>query len=114
MSDVYLKLIECKKEEINREIFNAGSTNHSVLEIAEKVKKGIGQDVKLKKVHSDDIRSYHVSSEKIFNKIGFKTKFTIEDAVKDLKMAFENKLLNDTFNNENYFNIKKMQSIKLK
>lgn len=114
MSDVYLKLIKCEKDKINKEIFNAGSTNHSVLEIAEKVKKGIGQDVKLKKIHSDDIRSYHVSSKKIYDFIGFKTKFTIEDAVEDLKLAFENKWLGDTFNNENYFNIKKMQSINLK
>ena len=34
--------------------------------------------------------------------------------LKDLKNAFETGLLIDTFNNENYFNIKRMQSIKLK
>ena len=46
--------------------------------------------------------------------IVFLCKHTITDAVRDLKFAFENKILNNTFENENYFNIKKMQNIKLK
>ena len=103
-----------KANSFNREIFNAGSKNYSVLDIAEKVKKNIGDNIKLTKIKSDDIRSYHISSEKIKNTIGFETKFTIEDAVKDLKHAFDKKILVDTFNNENFFNIKKMQSINLK
>ena len=68
----------------------------------------------LKKIHSDDLRSYHVSSEKIKSILGFETKLTVEDAILDLKEAFEKKLLINTFNNENFFNIKKMQSINLK
>jgi len=114
MVRAYIEIIEAKKEKINKEIFNVGSTNHSVLEIAEMVKKNIGSDIKLNKIHSDDTRSYHISSEKIKNYIGFKTNLTIEDAVKDLKNAFKNKLLINTFEDENFFNIKRMQSIDLK
>ena len=88
--------------------------NHSVLEIAEMVKKNIGSDIKLNKIHSDDTRSYHISSEKIKNYIGFKTNLTIEDAVKDLRNAFKNRLLINTFEDENFFNIKRMKSIDLK
>ena len=113
MSRAYIELINAKSNLINKEVFNIGSTNHSVIEIAEKVKQNIGHNVELKTRKSDDIRSYHISSQKIKDILGFKTKLTISDAVVDLKKAFENKLLNDTFNNENYFNIKKMQSIKL-
>jgi nucleoside-diphosphate-sugar epimerase len=114
MVRVYLEIIESDKSKINKEIFNAGSTNHSVMDIANMVKKNIGDDVVLKKIDSDDLRSYHVSSEKIKNILGFETKLTIEDAVLDLQEAFEKKLLTNTFNNENFFNIKKMQSINLK
>ena len=68
----------------------------------------------MKKIHSDDIRSYHISSEKIKKVLKFETKLTIKDAVLDLKDAFDKKLLTNTFDNINYFNIKKMQSINLK
>ena len=54
---------------------------------------------------------------KIFKEIekilGFKSKFTIEDAVQDLKKAFQNNMLPNSLSDEKYFNIKKMQSIKL-
>ena len=64
-------------------------------------------------VKSDDDRSYHISSEKITKVLGFKAKYRIEDAVLDLKKAFENKLLPNSFNDDKYFNIKRMQSVKL-
>ncbi len=114
MVRAYLVLIKADKKKINREIFNIGSTNHSVKEIAEKVKSNIGKDVKLIQIKSDDIRSYHISSEKIFDKLGFKTELTIEDAILDLKKAFDQNLLENTLENENYFNIKKMQMLELK
>ena len=114
MARAYLVLIKADKKKINREIFNIGSTNHSVKEIAEKVKNNIGKDVKLTQIKSDDIRSYHISSKKIFEKLGFKTELTIEDAILDLKKAFDQNLLKNTLENENYFNIKKMQTLELK
>ena len=52
--------------------------------------------------------------EKIKNEIGFVTEFGIEDAVKDLINAFNNKLIVDPLNNSDYYNIKKMQEINLK
>ena len=39
---------------------------------------------------------------------------TIEDAVIDLKNAFEKKLLPDSLENERYFNIKRMNNLGLK
>ena len=45
--------------------------------------------------------------------IGFETKFTVKGAALDLKDAFEKKLLPNSFEDEKYFNIKRMQSIKL-
>ena len=114
MIRAYIAVIKADKRLINREIFNVGSTNHSVLEIAQTVKKNLKEGIILKKIHSDDIRSYHISSEKIKKVLKFETKLTIKDAVLDLKDAFDKKLLTNTFDNINYFNIKKMQSINLK
>ena len=41
----------------------------------------VGDDVKLVTTHSDDNRSYHVSSKKIQDELGFVAKHTIHDAV---------------------------------
>ncbi len=113
MSLCYLKLVEEKPENINGEIFNVGQENHSLNKLAEITRKVISKDIAIEKVNSNDNRSYHISSEKIFKKLKFKTKYDIEDAIFSLKEAFEKKVLINTFDNDDYFNIKKMQSLNL-
>ncbi len=114
MLRAYELLLEASSDKVNGEIFNAGWENKSVNEITHTVKDIIGSDVKITKSKTDDNRSYHISSKKIRNKLNFNTKFTIEDAVRDLKEAFEKKLLKDTLNNDLYFNIKRMNNLNLK
>lgn len=114
MVRAYEKLIQADDKLVNGQIFNAGWENRSVYEIAQTVKKELGEDISLVVTPTNDNRSYHISSGKIKKILNFQTKFTISDAVKDLKKAFESNLLNDPLNNSDYFNIKKMQSVNLK
>ena len=114
MIDSYLLFIEADAKKVNGEIFNVGFKNQTVNDLASDVKSIIGNDVKIINVKTNDNRSYHVSSEKIKNILGFETNKTVKDAVVDLKFAFESGLLKNTFENEMYFNIKRMQNIKLK
>ena len=113
MVRAYELFIEIDPNKINGKIFNVGFENKTVNELALSVKSVIGDDVKINTLPTDDNRSYHVSSQKIFKELGFEAKFTIEDAVIDLKNAFDNKLLKNTLENIDYFNIKKMQRLKL-
>lgn len=114
MADAYTTLLRAPKEKIAGEIFNAGFENQTVLELAETVQRVIGDDVKLIAIPTNDNRSYHISSKKIADKLGFVPSHTIEEAVQDLKNAFEAGLLPDSLTGEQYFNIKKMQSVNLK
>ena len=114
MVDSYIAILNADYKKINSQIFNVGFKNQTVNELAKDVVDIIGDDVKIIKSKSDDNRSYHVSSEKIREILNFETKYTIKDAVSDLKEAFEKKLLNNTFDNEFFFNIKRMNSINLK
>ena len=107
----YISVLNANPSKINGEIFNVGYKNQTVNELADNVKEVIGEDVKIIKTSSDDNRSYHVSCEKIKNILGFETKFTIKDAVQDLKNSFEKKILQNTFENEMFFNIKRMNNI---
>ncbi len=113
MVDSYLAVLEAPSKKISGEVFNVGFKNQSVNELANDVKEVIGSDVKIIHTKSDDNRSYHVSSEKIRDVLNFNTKYTVKDAVSDLKNAFEKKSLINTFNDEFFFNIKRMQSINL-
>ena len=83
-------------------------------ELANDVKEIIGEDIKIITCPSDDNRSYHVSSKKIQDVLGFKPLKTVKDAVIDLQNAFKNKFLQNTLENEFYFNIKRMKNINLK
>jgi nucleoside-diphosphate-sugar epimerase len=113
MVNSYLAILNADNKKIKGEIFNVGFKNQSINELAEDVKKIIGNDVRIINTKSDDNRSYHVSSKKIKEVLGFETKYTVKDAVSDLKKAFEKKLLINTFNDEMFFNIKRMQNLKL-
>jgi len=114
MIRAYELFINAEDEKINGKIFNIGFENLTINQLASEVQKVIGADVKIKKLPTSDNRSYHISSKKIQDELGFATNFSILNAIEDLKYAFEKKLLSDCLINENYFNIKKMQSINLK
>ena len=113
MVESYIALLSASDEKINGEIFNVGFKNQSVNELALDVKEIIGKDIEILKTESNDNRSYHVSSKKIEEVLGFSTKKTVKNAVSDLKSAFEKGLLPNSMQDEKYFNIKRMQSIKL-
>jgi len=54
---------------------------------------------------TNDKRSYHVNSEKITRVLGFRPKFSIDDAVISLCQAFKNKLLVNTMDSIEYSNV---------
>ena len=113
MVEAYRVLLNADKEKIAGKIFNAGYENQPVSKIAETVKNVVGEDVKLITTPSDDNRSYHISSQKIKDEIGFETTHTIQDAVEDLCAAFDKGLLPNSLEDEMYFNIKRMQNVEL-
>ena len=111
MTDLYCETLQYANEQIDGKIYNAGFENHSVLELAEMVKRIVGHNtVDLEMVPTDDNRSYHVSSEKIARELGWRTKRTIEDAIIDMVRAFRDGKLPDSMTEPRYFNIKTMQA----
>lgn len=114
ITDLYVYLLELPDEMIHKKIYNAGYENYKVKEIAQMVKKNIDPDLPVKTILTDDNRSYHVSSKKINQELGFIPKHTIEEAILDLKDAFQDGRISDPLNNIRYYNIKTMQTINLK
>lgn len=120
MIDLYVQLIEEPDSKVSGKVYNVGFQNYKIKEIAEIVKSIVEREssnqkeISIETAQSDDIRSYHISSEKIHQELGFVPKRTIEDAVEDLFNVFSENKFDDPMSNPMYFNIKRMQSIDLK
>lgn len=114
MCNAYLHILNTDEELISNEIFNVGFENLSVRNLANLVKSVIGDKIEIKSESTNDNRSYHISSEKIKDKLFFYTKYNIKNAIEDLNIAFQKNLFTNPLDNEMYFNIKRMNSIKLK
>ena len=112
-------LLEKDASRIAGQTYNAGYQNHKVSEIAEIVRSVASRNMpdskalELVTTPSDDIRSYHISSEKIRRELGFVPKHTIEDAADDLCKAFASGKLPNSMTDSRYYNIKRMQEISL-
>lgn len=114
MTDLYLFLLELSDEKVHKTIYNVGYQNFKVKDIAEMVRKMIGPHVKISTTSTDDNRSYHVSSKKIKSELGFEAKRSVEDAISDLKKAFDEGKVPDSLDDIKYFNIKMMQALDMK
>ena len=69
--------------------------------------------IRIETTPSDDLRSYHVSSRKIKERLGYVPKRTIEDAVRDLCVAFKAGKLPNSLTDDRYFNVKTVQRLAL-
>ena len=115
MVRVYELMLSAPADKIHGQAFNVGYQNKTIREIAEIVKKTIGDpEVIFEITPTDDRRSYHINSDKIKRVLGFEVKFNIEDAVLSLVNAYHKGLIKNGLDNPVYHNVKQMSLIKLK
>ncbi len=118
MCDLYQLLLELPEEKVAGETFNAGYQNQSIMEIAKIVKKVVQEEfpemgeIPIVTTPSNDNRSYRITSDKIAAKLGFRPKRAIEDAVRDLCVAFRKGALPDSMTDDRYHNVKVLKRIR--
>jgi len=116
--DAVEMFLEAPAAKIQGEIFNVGYQNLSLTEIAKLVRKVVidefpdRADLEIVTTPSDDLRSYHINSDKVNRVLGFQPRHTIEDAVRELCAAFRDNLLPNSFEDDAYFNVKRLQRLK--
>ncbi len=119
ITDLYVDLVERPAKEIAGEIFNAGYQNHTIADIAGIVKSVVEAEmpgkaaIRIETSPSNDLRSYHVSSRKIAEKLGFVPRRTIEDAVRGMCRAFSEGRLPNSFDDDIYYNVKTIKKLNL-
>jgi nucleoside-diphosphate-sugar epimerase len=114
MTDLYLKSLQWSDEAIDGKIFNAGYENHTLMEIAEMTRQVVGESVEIMTTPTDDLRSYHISSEKIKQELGFVPAHTIKEAIEDLASAFKANQIPNSLTDTRYYNVKVMKEINFK
>ena len=120
VTELYVKMLEYPDELIAGETFNAGYENHTVAQLAEIAKTVVEREfpekapIRIETTSTNDNRSYHVSSRKIAEKLGYRPKHTIEDAVRDLCCAFRAGKFEDSLTNEEYVNVKTVKRLGLR
>jgi len=78
------------------------------------VRAKVGKDVDIVVTPTDDHRSYHVSSQRIRRELGFVPRHSVEDAIADLKRAFDGGKVPDAMTDDRYYNIKRMQTYRMR
>ena len=114
MTDLYVMLLEVPDAAVDGKVWNAGYHNLKVMDIAEKVREEIGPRVEIVVTPTDDHRSYHVSSERIRRDLGFHARRTVENAIIDLREAFTAGKVPNSMTDDRYYNIKRMQALRLR
>lgn len=119
MVDLYMLLLEVEDEQIRNETFNCGYQNMSIADIAKTVQEVVSRrrpdlgPIGIETEPSNDLRSYHVNSDKIKRVLGFEPKYSVEDAVNSLCDAFENGLLPNSMEDTIYFNVRRMKELEV-
>jgi nucleoside-diphosphate-sugar epimerase len=88
--------------------YNAGFENLKILEIAQMVSKIIPSKIVVTENNSD-LRSYRQNSNKLLS-TGFKKKFSVSEAIKDLKEKYESKQFTES---EKCYTVKWMRELNL-
>lgn len=116
--DAVEMFLEAPMERVQNEVFNVGYQNLSIMEIAHLARDVVGRDipgrsnVDIVTTPTDDIRSYHINSDKIARALGFKPKFTIANAVEDLCKAFRGGKLPGSMEDDAYYNVRRLKRLK--
>ena len=111
-------LLEAPAEKVQNETFNCGYQNMSIMEIAELVKKVVEEmmpekgEIEIATEPTDDIRSYHINSDKIKRVLDFEPQHTIEEAIRELVELFRDGKLPDSMDDDRYYNVRTLKKNK--
>lgn len=119
VTDLYVNMLKYPEERVAGRIYNVGYQNDTVSRLAEIVKTIVEREfpekapIRIETTTTNDNRSYHVSSRRILDELGYEPRHTIEDAVRDLCCAFKADKFQDSMTNPEYVNVKTVKALGL-
>lgn len=114
--DAVALLITAPRAQVADKIYNVGAQNMSIADLAGLVRGVVERrfrylaPIDIVTTPSDDLRSYHINSDKIARELGFRPRCTVEDAVLELCDAFERGDLPNSLEDDLYFNVRTLKA----
>jgi lipopolysaccharide/colanic/teichoic acid biosynthesis glycosyltransferase/nucleoside-diphosphate-sugar epimerase len=98
-AEAFIAALEAPAARAERGVFNVGSNqnNHTILEVAEMVRKHVPATEVEIKTEQGDRRDYRVAFDKIQQVLGFRTRFTVEDGIREIADALAAGRIRDPF-----------------
>jgi nucleoside-diphosphate-sugar epimerase len=87
----FIRVLESEPAQVSGEIFNVGcdEQNYQILPLARQVSEAVGREFRYDWYGDPDHRSYRVSFRKIADRLGYRTKYTPDDAAREIFQALE-------------------------
>jgi nucleoside-diphosphate-sugar epimerase len=94
--EAIVKALEAPVQLASGEIFNVGDSrlNHTLQQVSEIIQE-IFLGTRIEQIANSDLRNYRVNFDKIRNRLSFEARYSIRDGVKELKEAFDERLILD-------------------
>jgi nucleoside-diphosphate-sugar epimerase len=115
-ADLCKLLLTAPEDLVRDQIFNCGTQNLSIMNIARIVKQIVAAEfpgrpeIDIAVTPTDDIRSYHINSDKIRRVLDFVPQHSIEQAVRDLCAAFKAGRIPAPMTDDIYYNVRRMKA----
>lgn len=109
MAKAFILALKSPKHVISGEIFNVGSNedNYTTKQIAEKIETIIPESkIEYAQNANKDTRSYKVNFDKIRDKLGYTTRWNLEDGIKQIYETMKNKEFSESdFKDKAYYRV---------
>lgn len=113
-------LLTAPDDKVRGDVFNIGFQNMSIMQIAQLAKQVVEEEfpekapIDIVTTPSDDLRSYHINSDKVRRVLGFEPKYSVEDAIRGLCQAYREGKIPNSMDDDRYYNIRTMKKLDVK
>ena len=113
MANAFLTVMRAQNELVTGQIFNVGNNNDnfSVRKIAEHVQQVVpNSEVEFANISNKDFRSYKVDFDKIVRILNFKTRWNLQDGIKQLYNIFiKEKFSESDFHDKKFYRVEQLK-----
>jgi nucleoside-diphosphate-sugar epimerase len=96
LAEAIIMLLDAPLRAVGREVFNIGDNrlNHTFAEVATVI-QSVFPNTTVEDAENSDRRNYRVKFDKIENRVGFRSRYNLEDGVRQIKAAFDSNQISD-------------------
>ena len=105
LAEAVLMVLNAPLRLVSRQTFNVGDNrlNHTLAQVGDVIRR-VFPGTRLETIENADRRNYRVSFDKIEKRLGFRSRYRLEDGVEEIKAAFDSSAI-DNYKNVRFSNL---------